>query len=74
MIYSMSIQRLSYIQIKPEYRGKVKAEEFIDYLRGRVAKYAVPKYCELVEDMALTEVQKVNKKTLRAKKIREEAV
>ena len=39
-----------------------------------MAKYAVPKYCELVEDMALTEVQKVNKKTLRAKKIREEAV
>ena len=39
-----------------------------------MAKYAVPKYCELVEDMALTEAQKVNKKTLRAKKIGEEAV
>ena len=35
-----------YIQIKPEYKGKLKAEEFIDYLRGRVAKYIVPKYCD----------------------------
>lgn len=54
-------------QIKPEYKGKIKAEDFIDYLRGSVAKYAVPRYCELVEDMALTEVQKVDKKALRAR-------
>jgi len=56
-----------YIQIKPEYRGKVKAEEFIDYLSGKVAKYAVPKYCEFIDDMPLTEVQKVDKKALRAR-------
>lgn len=61
-------------QIKIEYKGKVKAEEFIDHLRVRVDKFPVPRYCELVEDMPLTEVQKVNKKALRAKKIREEAV
>ena len=53
--------------MKPEYRGKLKAEEFIDYLRRRVAKYIVPKYCELVEDMPLTEVHKVDKKALRAR-------
>jgi len=56
-----------YIQPKPEYRGKVKEKEFIDYLKERVAKYAVPKYCELIDDMPLTEVQKVDKKALRAR-------
>lgn len=54
-------------QIKIEYKGKLKAEEFIDHLRVRVAKYAVHKYCELAEDMPLTEVQKVNKKAIRAR-------
>lgn len=54
-------------QIKIEYKGKLKAEEFIDHLRVRVDKFPVPRYCELAEDMPLTEVQKVDKKAIRAR-------
>ena len=54
-----------FIQLRPEYRGKVKEEKFIEYLREKVAKYAVPKYVRFLDNMPLTEVQKVNKKYLR---------
>ena len=54
-----------FIQLRPEYRGKVKEEKFIEYLREKVAKYAVPKYVRFLDTMPLTEVQKVNKKYLR---------
>lgn len=53
------------IQLKPEHKGTAKEEEFIEYLRDKVAKYAVPKYVEFIDEMPLTEVQKVNKKALR---------
>lgn len=54
-----------FIQLHPEYRGRVKEEEFIEYLREKVAKYAVPKYVRFLDNMPLTEVQKVDKKNLR---------
>ena len=54
-----------FIQLRPEYRGKVKEGEFIEYLREKVAKYAIPKYVRFLDTMPLTEVQKVNKKYLR---------
>lgn len=53
------------IQLKPEFVGKVDEEEIISYLRKKVAKYAVPKGVVFLENMPLTEVQKVNKKYLR---------
>jgi non-ribosomal peptide synthetase component E (peptide arylation enzyme) len=34
-------------------------------MRGKVAKYAVPKRIEVVDEMPLTEVYKVDKKLLR---------
>ena len=43
----------------------MKEEKFIEYLREKVAKYAVPKYVRFLDNMPLTEVQKVNKKYLR---------
>ena len=54
-----------FIQLRPEYKGKATTEEFIEYLKDKVAKYAVPKYVRFLEEMPLTEVQKVNKKLLR---------
>jgi long-chain acyl-CoA synthetase len=54
-----------YIQLKPEFAGKVNEEEILAYLRQKVAKYAVPKGVVFLESMPLTEVQKVNKKYLR---------
>ena len=41
-------------QIKIEYKGKLKAEEFIDHLRVRVDKFPVPRYCEFIDDMPIT--------------------
>lgn len=43
----------------------MKQQEFIQYLSGKVAKYAVPQYVLSPDNMPLTEVQKVNKKYLR---------
>lgn len=54
-----------FIQLRPEYKGKVSTKDFIEYLKGKVAKYAVPKYVRFVEEMPLTEVQKVDKQLLR---------
>jgi acyl-CoA synthetase (AMP-forming)/AMP-acid ligase II len=53
------------VQLNPGFAGTVTEEDLITYLRGQVAKYAVPKCIELVDEMPLTEVYKVNKKLLR---------
>ncbi|MDY6793703.1 MAG: AMP-binding protein [Actinomycetota bacterium] len=54
-----------FIQVKEEYRGKVSEEEYMVFLREKVAKYAVPRSVIFLEEMPLTEVFKVNKRTLR---------
>lgn len=54
-----------FVQVRDEYKGKVKEEDYIDYLREKVAKYAVPKSVVFLDEMPLTEVFKVNKKVLR---------
>ncbi|UCD83797.1 MAG: acyl--CoA ligase [Deltaproteobacteria bacterium] len=56
-----------YIQLKSGHKGKVKEEEFREYLGNKVARYALPKYIEFIDQMPLTGVQKVNKKVLRAR-------
>jgi acyl-CoA synthetase (AMP-forming)/AMP-acid ligase II len=58
-----------YIQLKPEFVGKVNEEEILTYLRQKVAKYAVPKSVVFLENMPLTEVQKVDKKYLREREL-----
>jgi len=60
-----------YVQIKTEYRGKVSEDDYITYLREKVAKYAVPKSVVFLEEMPLTEVFKVNKKILREMELEE---
>lgn len=56
-----------YIQLKEEFKGKITEEDYLNYLREKVAKYAVPKALFFLEEMPLTEVFKVNKKELRAR-------
>jgi acyl-CoA synthetase (AMP-forming)/AMP-acid ligase II len=58
-----------FIQLRPEFVGKVNEEEIISYLRQKVAKYAVPKSIVFLDNMPLTEVQKVNKKYLREREL-----
>ena len=54
-----------YLQPKPEYKGKIKETDVIEFLKTRIAKYAVPKMVRFVDEMPLTEVQKLNKKLIR---------
>lgn len=57
---------VAYVQPKAEYMDTLKPEEIIDFLKAQVAKYAVPKAVQIVETMPLTEVQKLDKKRVRA--------
>lgn len=62
-----------YIQPKPEYKDKIKEEDVIEFLKSKIAKYAVPKMVRFVDEMPLTEVQKLNKKVIRQMAIEEYA-
>ncbi len=62
-----------FIQPKPDYKDKVSEQEIISYLQQKVAKYAVPKQVIFLDEMPLTEVQKVNKKYLRERELQEMA-
>ncbi len=54
-----------YIQPREKYRNDITEQEIIDYLKEKVAKYAVPRVVMIIDSMPLTEVHKVNKKLLR---------
>ncbi len=54
-----------YVQPRPGTKGPLSEEEVLEYLRTRVAKYALPKAVRIVRDIPLTEIQKVDKKKLR---------
>jgi long-chain acyl-CoA synthetase len=56
---------LVFVQVKEEHRGKVSEDEYMEFLKGKVAKYAVPRSVIFLDEMPLTEVYKVNKKVLR---------
>ena len=55
----------AFIQLKPEYKGKVSEKDIIDFLKGKVKPYAVPKYVEFRDTLPLTVVMKLFKKKLR---------
>ncbi len=60
-----------FIELKPEARGTVTEQEFIDFLASKIAKYAIPRSVTFIDEMPLTEVQKVNKKYLREMELAE---
>jgi len=60
-----------YVQPKPEYKDRITGDDFIKFLSTRVAKYAVPKKVMIIDQMPLTEVQKLNKKLVREMAIRQ---
>ncbi len=60
-----------FIQLKPDFMDKISEQDIITYLQQKVAKYAVPKNVMFLEEMPLTEVQKVNKKYLRELELQE---
>ncbi|MHA2281964.1 MAG: class I adenylate-forming enzyme family protein [Promethearchaeota archaeon] len=59
----------AFIQLKPEFKNKVKEEEFIEFLRDKVKPYALPKAVEFKENLPLTMVMKLFKKKLREEEV-----
>ena len=59
----------AFIQLKSDFKNKVKEEEFIDYLRDKVKPYALPKAIEFRDNLPLTMVMKLFKKKLREEEI-----
>ncbi len=60
-----------FVQVREEYKNKVSEDDYIAYLREKVAKYAVPRSVTFLEEMPLTEVFKVNKRLLREMELEE---
>ena len=54
-----------FIQPRPQYVNDLTEQEILDYLKERVARYAMPKLVRLVDEMPVTAVQKLDKKVLR---------
>lgn len=55
-----------FVQLKEEHRGQVTESDYVEFLRGKVARYAVPRWVAFVDEMPVTEVFKVRKNDLRA--------
>ncbi|MGD9396716.1 MAG: AMP-binding protein [Candidatus Thorarchaeota archaeon] len=59
----------AFIQLEPEFRGKVSEEEIIEFLKDKVKPYAVPKFVEFRDELPLTLVMKLHKKLLREEEL-----
>ncbi len=58
------------VTLKPEYKDKVSAEDFIQFMKkfaeeGKLPKYGVPDRYEFVDQIPKTSVGKLDKKILR---------
>jgi len=62
-----SEQVVVFVQLKPGYRAKIKEADYLDFLKDKVIKYAVPKSVIFLEEIPLTHMHKVDKKQLREK-------
>ncbi len=59
----------AFIQLKPEFRGKVTEQEIIEFLRNKVKPYALPKFVEFRDELPLTLILKLHKKLLREEEL-----
>ena len=59
----------AFIQLAPEFRGKVTEEEIIEFLKDKVKPYAVPKFVEFRDTLPLTLIMKLHKKVLREEEL-----
>ena len=55
----------AFIVLKEEYRGKVTADEIIEFCRDKCASYAVPRFVEFRDSLPFTVTEKIFKKQLR---------
>jgi long-chain acyl-CoA synthetase len=63
----------AFIRLRKEFKGKMKAQEVIDYCKENLAAYAVPKFVEFRDNLPLTVTEKIFKRALREEEIRKMA-
>jgi long-chain acyl-CoA synthetase len=59
----------AFIRLKPEYEGRVTAEEIISHCREKLPAYAVPKFVEFRSELPLTVTLKLFKRQLREEEV-----
>ena len=59
----------AFVQLSPDFRGKVKEEDIIEFLRDKVKPYALPKSVEFRDELPLTHIMKLHKKVLREEEL-----
>ncbi len=64
----------AFIQLKPEFKGRVTEEEIIEHLRGKLQPYEIPKYVEFRDVLPLTHIMKIHKKVLREEELGDDRV
>ena len=59
----------AFIQLRPEFKGKVTEQDILDFLDGKIKPYAMPKWVEFREQLPMTIVMKLFKKKLREEEL-----
>jgi len=59
----------AFIKPKEEYKGKLNADDVIEYCKERLPAIAVPKYVEFRDELPLTVTEKIFKRALREEEI-----
>ncbi|MFU8794020.1 MAG: AMP-binding protein [Dethiobacteria bacterium] len=64
----------AFVVLKEEYRGKVTAEDIIEFCRDKCTSYAVPRYVEFRDSLPFTVTEKIFKKQLREEEINKQGL
>lgn len=56
-----------YVELEEEYEEEVEKTDLIEYLKDKVAKYAVPQEVEFIDEMPPTPIGKIDKRVLRSR-------
>ncbi|HED23750.1 MAG TPA: long-chain fatty acid--CoA ligase, partial [Firmicutes bacterium] len=59
----------AFVVLLEEYRGRVTAEDIIDFCRDKCAPYAVPRQVEFRDSLPMTVSEKLFKRLLREEEI-----
>lgn len=59
----------AFVSLKPEFKGKVKEQEIIDFCKDKLATFKVPRYVEFIEAIPKNVVGKVLRRVLREQEI-----
>ncbi len=60
----------AFIVLKPEYKGKVREEDIINFCRERLAAYKVPKIIEFRDELPKSAVGKILRRVLREEELK----